>query len=234
MLSKRRKTQRHSTVIKFSLIGMSGAGKSYWTRKLAGAGFRTIGIDDAIERKLAPQLAEGDYRGVGGVAAWMGWPDQPAYREREKMYLACEVEAMREALDEIEFRSSSEGIVLDTTGSVVYTGEDICRRLRRLTTVAYLEASADEQELLVDRYLSDPKPVLWADQFSRAADESTQAAIARCYRSLIAQRKALYERLAHQTIPMAEFRNAALDARGFLERVDTHSRSAVAYREHTT
>src|ERR1035437_10192105 len=41
-------------VIKLSLIGMSGAGKSHWARKLAAAGFRVIGIDDRIERKLAP------------------------------------------------------------------------------------------------------------------------------------------------------------------------------------
>ena len=39
-------------VIKYSLIGMSGTGKSHWTRKLLGAGFRAICVDDCIEKKL--------------------------------------------------------------------------------------------------------------------------------------------------------------------------------------
>ena len=65
-------------MIKLSLIGMSGAGKSYWAQKLADAGFRVIGIDDRIEEKLAPELAAGGHSGIGGVAAWMGWPDDPA------------------------------------------------------------------------------------------------------------------------------------------------------------
>jgi len=85
---------------------MSGAGKSHWTRKLAGAGFRAISIDDRIERKLAPELSAGEHRGIGGVAAWMGWPDQPDYREREKKYLAGEIESMREVLDELRRRAT--------------------------------------------------------------------------------------------------------------------------------
>ncbi len=105
---------------------MSGAGKSHWTRKLDAAGFRAISVDDRIEEKLAPELSAGGYRGIGGVAAWMGWPDQPEYRDREQKYLASEIESMREALDEVE-ASGEDGIVLDTTGSVVYTGEEICR-----------------------------------------------------------------------------------------------------------
>src|ERR1700704_1486120 len=106
---------------------MSGAGKSYWAQKLAGAGVPLIGIDDRIEKKLAGDLASGGHSGIGGVAAWMGWPDDPAYRGREKKYLDCEVESMGEALDEIQ-AASEEGIILDTTGSVVYTGEEICHR----------------------------------------------------------------------------------------------------------
>jgi shikimate kinase len=204
---------------------MSGAGKSYWTRKLAAAGFRAISIDDRIEKKLAGELSAGGYRGIGGVAAWMGWPDQPAYREREQKYLACEIESMREALDEIE-ASGGEGIVLDTTGSVVYTGEEICRRLQRLTTVVYLEASPAEEETLIARYLSDPKPVLWSGQFSQRPGESAKDAVARCYPQLIEHRKQLYERYARRIVTMARLRDAAPDARGFLELLDSLARPA--------
>ena len=212
-------------MIKLSLIGMSGAGKSYWTQKLAASGFRAISIDDRIEEKLAPELNAGGYRGIGGVAEWMGWPDQPVYREREQKYLTSEIESMREALDEIE-RSANEGIVLDTTGSVVYTGDEICRRLQQLTTVVYLAASPAEEETLIARYLSDPKPVLWGGEFSQRPGESAKDAVARCYPQLIAYRKQLYERYAHRIVPMERLRDAALDARGFLELLFSQARPA--------
>ena len=212
-------------MIKLSLIGMSGAGKSHWAQKLAAAGFRAISIDDRIEQRLAPELAAGGYKGIGGVAAWMGWPDQPAYREREKKYLNCEMESMSEALEEAQ-AAGEEGMVLDTTGSVVYTGENICHRLQSLTTVVYLEASVAEEKLLIKRYLSDPKPVLWSDQFVPRPGESARDAIARCYPQLIAQRKKLYERTAHRTISLDRLRNSAPDARGFLELIEAQSRPA--------
>jgi shikimate kinase len=212
-------------VIKLSFIGMSGVGKSYWMRKLAASGFRAISIDDRIEEKLAPELHAGGYRGIGGVAQWMGWPDQPAYREREQKYLTSEIESMREALDEIE-RSTDEGIVLDTTGSVVYTGDEICRRLQQLTTVVHLAPSPAEEETLIARYLSDPKPVLWGGEFSQRPDESAKDAVARCYPRLIAYRKQLYERYAHRIVPMERLRDATLDARGFLELLFSQARPA--------
>jgi shikimate kinase len=115
---------------------------------------------------------------------------------------------------------------LDTTGSIVYTGQEICRRMQGLTTVVYLEASLAEEELLIKRYLSDPKPVLWGDQFVQRSGESTKDAIARCYPQLIAQRKKLYEDYAHRVVSMGRLRNANLDARGFLELLDGQARPA--------
>ncbi len=204
---------------------MSGAGKSHWSQKLAAAGFRLIGVDDRIEEKLAPELAAGKYQGIGGVAAWMGWPDEPTYREREKKYLQYEVECMNQALDEIQ-AAGDEGIIMDTTGSVVYTGEDICLRMQNLTTVVYLEASPEEEKLLIARYLSDPKPVLWGDQFDKRPGESSREAIARCYPQLLTYRKKLYQRYAHRIVPMNLMWNFDLDARGFIEYVQAQARPA--------
>jgi shikimate kinase len=204
---------------------MSGAGKSHWSQKLAGAGFRVIRVDDRIEDKLAGELASGGYRGIGGVAAWMGWPDQPAYRERARMYLDREIESMKEALDEIE-ASNEKGIILDTTGSVVYTGEEICRRMQNLTTVVYLAATPEEERILIARYLSDPKPVLWGDQFEQRPGESANDAVARCYPRLIAARKKLYEKYAHRTVSMERLRKTNPDARGFLEMIEAQARPA--------
>jgi shikimate kinase len=212
-------------VIKLSFIGMSGAGKSHWAGKLAAAGFRAISVDDRIEQKLAPELTAGAYSGIGGVAAWMGWPDQPTYRERERKYLAREVESMNEALDEIE-APGGEGVVLDTTGSVVYTGEEICRRMKSLTTVVYLEAPAAEEEIVIARYISDPKPVLWGDHFVQRTGESAHDTVARCYPRLIAHRKRLYEKYAHLVISIELLRKTNPDARGFLEYLESQARPA--------
>lgn len=212
-------------MIKLSLIGMSGAGKTHWSQKLAAAGLRVISIDDRIEKKLGPELAAGGYIGIGGVAAWMGWPDQPAYRERERKYLTAEIESMDEVLNEIE-ASGGEGILLDTTGSVVYAGDDICRRMQALTTVVYLAVPAAEEENLIARYLSDPKPVLWGDQFEQRPGESAKDAVARCYPQLIANRKKLYERYANRVVSLAKLEGMRLDARGFLELLDAQARPA--------
>jgi shikimate kinase len=218
-------------MIKLSLIGMSGAGKSYWAQKLAIAGFRVISIDDRIEEKLAPELAARGQqgirgiRGIGGVAAWMGWPNETTYREREKQYLDYEVSSMTEALDEMML-AEEEGIVLDTTGSVAYTGDVICRRMQSLSTAVYLEASPAEEQLLIERYLSDPKPVLWGEQFNQQPGESPKDAVARCYPQLIAYRKQMYARYAHRTISMGQLRNERVDARGFLELIEGQARLA--------
>jgi len=169
--------------MKLSFIGMSGAGKSYWAQKLSGT-FHVIGIDDMIAKKLG--LAD-----VGSVASWMGWPDEPGYREREQRYLECEVSSMNEALDEIQ--ASEENIILDTSGSVVYMSEAICDRMKSLTSVTYFE---DTDEALLQRYLSNPKPLIWGDQFDQLPGESASHAVVRCYPRLIAYRKNLYERLA--------------------------------------
>jgi len=202
---------------------MSGTGKSFWAQKLAAAGFRAISIDDRIEEKLAPELALGGFRGIGGVAAWMGWPDQPGYQERARKYLAGEIESMEETLNEIE-KTPGGGIVLDTTGSVVYTGDAICRRLRQLTLVVYLESCPEEQKTLIARYLSDPKPVLWGDQFAPRPGETTEETVRRCYPLLIADRMRLYPQYAHRAVAMKRLRDPGLDARGFLELVDVQAR----------
>ena len=122
--------------------------------------------------------------------------------------------------------SNSEAMILDTTGSVVYTGEETCRRMHSLTKVVYLEASPAEEELLIARYLSDPKPVLWGDQFVKRAGESTREAIAHSYPQLIANRKKLYERYAHRVVPMERLRSTHPDARGFLELIEAQARPA--------
>ena len=206
--------------LRLALIGMSGSGKTFWTKRLADVGHPTISCDDRIEERLRSQLDRGGYSGIGGVAAWMGWPDSPNYVEREAAYLAEETHAFEEVLSELA-ADSARALVLDTTGSVIYTGNHQLLRFRRLMTVVHLAASADEEKLLIERYLTDPKPVLWRGAFLPKRGETPRETVARCYPALIAARRQSYEALAHCSIPIGSLRDASLDAGGFLALIKT-------------
>ena len=198
---------------------MSGTGKTFWTRRLALAGHPSICCDDCIEQRLRPHLQGGGYSGINGVASWMGWPDSPTYAQREAEYLAEEIAALDEVLSDLE-RNPSRELILDTTGSVIYTGNNLLLRLRRQMTVVYLAATPEQQQLLIQRYLSDPKPVLWRGAFQPKKNETSGETVARCYPILIAARRQSYEALAHCSIPVAELRESDLDAATFLARVN--------------
>jgi shikimate kinase len=212
--------------LRLALIGMSGSGKSHWTKNLAALGCPTICCDDQIEARLAPVLAKGGYTGINGVAAWMGWPNSPSYLERESQYLTEEIAVLDEVLTNLE-KDPKRDLVLYTTGSVIATGNHTLHRLRRQMTVVYLAASNDEVQLLIQRYLQDPKPVLWQGVFRQLPGETPQRTVVRCYPALIAARRQSYEAIAHLTLPTLQMRelsppgtsrNAAV-GQAFLEKV---------------
>ena len=212
--------------LRLALVGMSGSGKSYWTKRIAAAGYPAVSCDTQIEERLKPVLQSGGFVGINGVAAWMGWPDRSTYAEREAAYLAEEINALDEVLTSLE-KNPQQDLVLDTTGSVIYVGNHLLHRLRKQMLIVYLAASPGEQQLLIRRYLEDPKPVLWRGAFQPRAGESSGETVARCYPALIAARRQSYEALAHCTIPVAELRElpqhaelgTASAGKNFLERV---------------
>src|ERR1700739_122548 len=212
--------------LRLALIGMSGAGKSHWAKTLSALGCPTVCCDDQIEARLEPVLKAGGYSGINGVAAWMGWPDSSTYAERESQYLTEEIAVLDEVLSGLE-KDSKRDLVLDTTGSVIATGNHTLHRLRRQMTVIYLAASHEETQLLIQRYLQDPKPVLWQGAFQPRPGETPQQTVVRCYPVLIGARRQSYEALAHLTLPTLQLHElsppgTSRDARGgqaFLERV---------------
>jgi shikimate kinase len=204
--------------LRLALIGMSGAGKTFWTKKLAAYGCATVSCDDRIERGLASRLAAGGYTGINGVAAWMGWPDGPDYADREAQYLSEEIHVLDEVLGDLE-RERNRSLVLDTTGSVIYTDNNLLYRLRKQMTVVYLAASDAERQLLVERYLHDPKPVLWRGAFVPRKGEAPRDTVARCYPALIDARRRSYQALAHVTLQVSELRDPGMDAQKFLALV---------------
>lgn len=207
--------QKRERPLRLALIGMSGAGKTFWTRKIAETGVPTVSCDDLIEKKLAPRLRAGAHAGINGVASWMGWPDSATYEEREAEYLTQEIAALDEVLSGLE-QDPQGSLVLDTTGSVIYTGNHLLMRMRKLMTVVYLAASDSEQQLLIERYLNDPKPVLWRGAYAAKTGETPRETVARCYPHLIASRRQSYAALAHATLLVSQLRVLPHSAEAFL------------------
>ena len=211
--------------LRLALIGMSGAGKTFWSKRLAPSGRPAVSCDDRIEQRLRARLESGGYAGIKGVASWMGWPDSPTYTQREAEYLAEEIHALDEILTGLE-KDRSREMILDTTGSVIYTGNNLLFRLRRQMTIVYLAATPEEQQLLITRYLNDPKPVLWRGAFQPKKGETPAETVARCYPMLIAARRQSYEALAHCIVSLAELRDANVDAPAFLAKIKASSERA--------
>lgn len=183
-----------------SLIGMSGSGKSTWSVKLSDLGFRRFCCDDLITRKLAPELTTTDGTTME-LGEWMGFPFEPQHKERESMYLRCEREVLSEILENLEKKIRiDEDVVIDTTGSAIYAGEEILRKLRQCTTVVHLSTPLEVQELMLNAYLIQQRPILWRDFFRKRPDEKNEKALARCYPKLLFHREQLYAKYSDVTI----------------------------------
>lgn len=183
--------------MRISLIGMAGSGKSYWSKKLAQHGFRRFCCDDLISAKLASKFIGPDGTTME-MGKWMGFPYERHYKKRESTYLTYEIEVLIEILDYLASHNNTleENIVVDTTGSVIYTGEKILQKLCQYTTVIYLLTPPEVQEQLLKAYISKPHPMLWRDSFSKKSGETNQEALARCYPQLLSARERLYARYA--------------------------------------
>ncbi len=165
--------------MKFSLIGMSGTGKTYWSKELEKRGFKRFSCDVLLGKKLV-----GEFDGIRSVARWMGRPSDIQYKKTSKEYLACEQKALDEILKFVE--ECSDNVVIDTTGSVVYLDKNILRELAVLTKIIYLKIPDSYYGEMEKKYFSDPKPVIWGS--------------AKNYRDLLAFRARKYEQLADFTV----------------------------------
>ena len=208
-------------IMRLSLIAMSGSGKSYWANQLAGIGFERFSCDEMIALKLFDELIQpdGSFMPMG---KWMGLPYQKNYFERESKYLANEKQVLKEIFKIIEdnYSDPESNIVIDTTGSIIYTGREILNKLRRHTTVVHLKTPKQIQAQMYRAYLARPRPVLWRGKFRKKSHEKNKEALARCYPKLVAYRERLYEHYAHISIDYERYRKKGLTATDFLRELN--------------
>ena len=202
-----------------SLIGMAGSGKSYWSRQLVGKGFQPFCCDDMIEEKLAGELLTADGAPLK-PGPWMGFPWEANYGDREAKYLSCEREVLQEILHYLtRHRAESRRVVVDTTGSVIYAGEEVLAKLRQLTTMVYLPVPLEFRQSLLQAYRSRPHPLVWHGMFRRNPGESNEDALARCYPNLVSSREQLYEQYADVRVDFYQRRSEDFTAGRFLELI---------------
>lgn len=180
-----------------SLIGMSNAGKTYWSKKLEAGGFTRFSCDDIIEKKLEKELKKLGFSGINDIAKWMGQPYETQYPQTSKKYLEFEKESLEEIIKILEGKPVHENIVIDTTGSVIYAGNGIMKQLRRLSKIVYLDIPESVKRQMRELYFQNPKPVIWGGSFKKAEDESDIEALKRCYPHLLEYRTNRYKEVAH-------------------------------------
>jgi len=198
-----------------TLIGMSGAGKSYWSKKLESQGFKRFGCDDLITIHLAKQLGYAEPEKFD-MHQWVGYPDEETHVGHAQQYLLAEEEVLKEIIDYLNKAGEHENIVIDSTGSVIYMPEEILGTLSQLTRIVYLDITSQDFDHMLNYYLENPVAIIWNDYFQPIPTESRSQTFARCYPQLIQSREQKYKELAHVSIPPAMHRASDASVEKFL------------------
>ena len=199
------------------LIGMSGAGKSSWAERLAAAGYAWLHCDALIAERLRAQFDIGD-GSVYDLGAWMGFPYEARYDEREALYLAHEAAVLDTIADALSV-TPAQNTIIDMTGSAIYVDSDVLARIKQLATIVYLAVSDSTQTRMLEHYLDSPRPVIWRGAFEPRPGEAPAAALARCYPLLLADRDRRYRALSQVTLDDTQHRDPAYSVDAFLRAV---------------
>ena len=187
---------RETNTVNLALVGMSGAGKSYWSKKMEEKGYRWYNCDEMIAERLGSELPE-----IGNstqkLAKWMGQPFYEGYIEAEKLYLELEEAVVEHICDELEQANDiNTPVVVDTTGSLIYLQKKLLNRLRSFTKMVHLRLPEEKHEQLFENFINDPKPVIWEGKFKPRKGETPQNALSRCYKELLSYRNERYSLIA--------------------------------------
>ena len=175
-----------------SLIGMSGAGKSFWSKKMESRGYRRYSCDDLIAERLGIKL-EKKVKSTINLAKWMGAPFSAGYPKAEELYLEQEGRVITLICDELENNiSKTEPVVVDTTGSLIYIDELLLKRLSNLTHIVHLNLPTEKYKELFEAYLIDPKPIIWGGKYLPLEGENHEKTLSRCFGELLNYRNELY------------------------------------------
>lgn len=205
--------------MQLTLIGMSGCGKSHWSKALVQQGFKRFSCDELIARKLQACLTKPE-GGVMELGEWMGFPFHSGYQDREKRYLALEGEVVSDIAQDFESgKLNNTDLVVDSTGSLIYLDTGLLKRLKEYTTFVYIYSPPSLWSEMILLYSSNPRPVLWNGMYYKRRKETNEQAMARCYRDLIVSRDRLYSQYADIIVSAERLRGGYFDASGLLREI---------------
>ena len=188
--------------MRLALIGMSGCGKSSWSKKLAQINYKRFCCDDMITHCLETVLKDKSNGNIQELGEWMGFPHEQGYAEKEQIYLDYENRVLENIVDYLEKTPTSDDshVVVDTTGSVIYTDEDLLKRLAKEAVIVYFKSPLMYKEELLRKYLKNRRPVLWRGHYTVKEGELPDDTLKRCYSDLLSSREDLYEKISGITI----------------------------------
>jgi shikimate kinase len=194
-------TRYKAGTLKIAFIGMSNIGKSYTAMRLATKyDFSLIEVDKLIWENLG-------HDNMVAFAKWQGHPYSEGYAAREKHSILLESAATRKAL-----KTDRRNPIIDTTGSVIYTGADVLKVLTQDYYVVYIEAMPEHLERLKAQYFKQPKPLIWAGHYKKIGRLSDTESIMQCYPKLLRSRAKAYAGLADITLPSTMILNTDIKA----------------------
>ena len=205
--------------MRLSLIGMSGAGKSYWSRRMEYHGYRRFSCDEMIAELLGPEL-QIIGKPTQNLAKWMGQPYSVGYAEAEALYLQLEGIVIMKICDELEnFSEKNTPLVVDTTGSLVYLEKKLLQRLHSLTQTVHLKLPTERHEQLFEAFLNDPKPMIWKGKYIPQEGENPEDTLRRSYRELISFRNERYTSMAKCNLDYSFHHNPGTNIKQLLELI---------------
>ena len=185
---------------------MASVGKSYWSARLAVAGFLRIDLDGLIGQRLEIKTKQ-SFATTALMNDWLGFPDSAGFAEREALFIQCEAEIFQETLLFLENAPENARIVIDTGGSLVYSQHVYWQKLRQITRIIYLKTDKTLANEFANAYLKEGRSIIWRGLYIPLPHENRTATFLRCYANLLDFRTAEYEKHAELCLEYAEHRS---------------------------
>ena len=170
---------------RFALLGMSGLGKTFISRRLAEKDdWSHYSVDYEIGKLLFKSQYENLLDGFGidnltNLSNFLGKPGSPSlggisfseYLKRQKLHRDAEIKATLDACLLVEKSPDLSHMLCDTSGSICELvnpsdeNDKILTSLSKNFVIICLEAPDYMYQVLIDRFLAKPKPMYYEENF---------------------------------------------------------------------
>jgi len=188
--------------LKIALIGMSNIGKSHLAKQLKDQfSFESIEVDRVIQSHLGKT-------NMADHAAWLGHPYSDGYAAREAEAIKLETRATAQAAD---ICLSGANSVLDAPGSVIYVDETLINLIQTQFFCVYIKAAETDIQRLKALYYTNPKPLIWKDNYKAKRGEDSDKSVMASYEGLLHARAIKYQALSDLTLPASDVFSSRFD-----------------------